>query len=61
MCFYSVNISYKTFIFNDEKKYLSTSQSNARRVLFAPLILQNPTKYYFPADSARSLCCGFAR
>ena len=48
MCFYSVNTSYKTFISNYEKKYLSNSQSQskARGVLFPPLILQS--------------CCGFA-
>ena len=51
----------KPLFFNYEKKSLSTSQSNAQWVLFAPLILQNPTEYYFHADSARSLCCGFAR
>ena len=53
MCFYIVNTSYKTFIVNYEKKSLSTSQSNARRVLFAPLILQSPTRSYSPADSAK--------
>ena len=47
MCFYSVNTSYETFIVNYEKKSLSTSQSNA------PLILQGPTRSYFPTDSAK--------
>ena len=53
MFFYSVNTSYKTFIVNYEKKSLSTSQSNAQRVLFAQLIVQSLTGSYFPVDSAK--------